>query len=1131
MNKKMKKTIIYFVPVWLILLFGFQVKSQDVRLLETKVADILMQMPTKDAAQTDHLMQQIVDLGDEGLARILGMLKAPGEGDDVAARFALTSLARFSSQKGREKERDWVQNNYLSAIRNQQNKNIQAYLVNQLNCLANDISVDALKSYLNDDFLGDHVIALFLSVRSKKAEQELLNALHTAGKNQITIVKAFGDLKSKSALPEITELWSSANTELQRTVIGALANIADPSSNSLLHDAAFKINFEYDVTNAASSYIKYAENLGANGNLALCKKVCMQIINANTKPHLLHNQVAALNVFAMYFKADVMPILLKNIENPDSSYRMALLMIAKPIEDRKFGQKWMSKAKKISPSAKADIIYMLGERGDKSVVQFIKDGIKDPNEKVRKESVWSLVKLQGQESVPVLLEHLSQGKDPVISEQALSTLLDEKGLDNVVASLERANDAGKSSMINLIASKSGKRFFKTIYQYTSSNNSSVRNSAFSALSFVSSYDNLEDLFLLLSKLNTKDEIKSVQTAIADVLRNSDNPGQATDLVIKELEKAQNKELIIPVLPYVDNLETLDVLTKMFNQNSQQKEAAFNAIISWTNPLPASFLLGICQSDNSGYQDKAIKGYIDLISKSDLPDDQKLLKFQMIEPLAANSDQKIMIIDALADVKTFLNLIYLHSFMDDPELQHTAVKSAIRVLSPDSDGKLRFTGEIPKTIAQKCLSLIKGTESDYIKESIRKFIDGMPAGKGFVPMFNGQDLSGWKAFVADPIALSKMSPKELEKKQAEADKKLGNNWSVRDGMIVFQGEGNNLLSDKEYGDFELIVNWRITKKGDSGLYLRGSPQVQIWDTSRVEVGAQVGSGGLYNNQKNESKPLKVADNPVGEWNTFRITMIGEKVTVYLNGELVVDNVTLENYWDRSIPIFPKGTIELQAHGTDLAFKDIYVREIADKTNGLTGQEKSEGFVSLFNGKNLDGWVGDKINYKALDGKIVIQPTKTEGGGNLYTEKEYSDFIFRFEFQLTPAANNGLGIRAPLEGDAAYVGMELQILDNEDPVYKDLKPYQYHGSVYGVIPAKRGFLKPLGEWNNEEVVVKGKNVKVILNGTVILDGNIEEASKNGTMDHNQHPGLLRDEGHIGFLGHGSVVSFRNIRIKEL
>lgn len=194
----------------------------------------------------------------------------------------------------------------------------------------------------------------------------------------------------------------------------------------------------------------------------------------------------------------------------------------------------------------------------------------------------------------------------------------------------------------------------------------------------------------------------------------------------------------------------------------------------------------------------------------------------------------------------------------------------------------------------------------------------------------------------------------------------------------------------------------------------------------------------------------------------------------------------------------------------------------------GQE--EGFTSLFNGKNLDGWVGNKESYQAKDGMIVIEPNGG-GGGNLFTEKEFGDFVFRFEFQLTPGANNGLGIHAPLEGDAAYVGKELQILDNEAEKYAGLEVYQYHGSVYGVIPAKRGFLKPVGEWNQQEVIVQHPKIKIVLNGEVILEGDYLEASKDGTLDQKDHPGLKRSSGHIGFLGHGDVVRFRNIRIKEL
>lgn len=191
---------------------------------------------------------------------------------------------------------------------------------------------------------------------------------------------------------------------------------------------------------------------------------------------------------------------------------------------------------------------------------------------------------------------------------------------------------------------------------------------------------------------------------------------------------------------------------------------------------------------------------------------------------------------------------------------------------------------------------------------------------------------------------------------------------------------------------------------------------------------------------------------------------------------------------------------------------------------------KGFTELFNGENLDGWVGNKTSYRAEDGMIVIDP-QGAGGGNLFTEKEYGDFIFRFEFQLTPGANNGLGIHAPLEGDAAYVGKELQILDNTADKFAELEEYQYHGSVYGVIPAKKGFLKPVGEWNTQEVIVNHPHIKIILNGETILDGDYLEASKNGTLDHKDHLGLQRSSGHIGFLGHGDVVRFKNISIKEL
>ncbi len=193
--------------------------------------------------------------------------------------------------------------------------------------------------------------------------------------------------------------------------------------------------------------------------------------------------------------------------------------------------------------------------------------------------------------------------------------------------------------------------------------------------------------------------------------------------------------------------------------------------------------------------------------------------------------------------------------------------------------------------------------------------------------------------------------------------------------------------------------------------------------------------------------------------------------------------------------------------------------------LEASESADGFVSLFDGQTLQGWQGDTKGYLVENGILVCAP-----GGQLMTEKEYSNFVFRFEFNLPPGANNGVGIRSPLNGDAAYGGMEIQILDDTHEKYKGwLKDYQHHGSIYGVVAAKTGHRKPAGQWNSEEIMADGSHIKVTLNGQVIVDADLAQVKE--PLDGKKHPGLNNEKGYIGFLGHGDRVEFRNIRIKEL
>ncbi len=571
-----------------------------------------------------------------------------------------------------------------------------------------------------------------------------------------------------------------------------------------------------------------------------------------------------------------------------------------------------------------------------------------------------------------------------------------------------------------------------------------------------------------------------------------------------------------------------------------------------------------------------------------------------------------------------------------------------------------------------------------------------------PLFDGKTFDGW--FFAphtDPRKIAAMAPGERAKFLKTHDESGRAHWRIEPGdggpEIVNDGQGPYLWTARDYANFELTLDWKITAGTDSGVYLRGCPQVQIWDPDGNDPngnGNAKGSGGLWNNPKagpnhRGKDPSQRADKPMGEWNTFKIRVVGSTVTVHLNGVRIVNEATLENYWDRSLPLFPAGPIILQTHGGETRWRNLSVREISrampesghllkdgqpsgeswaaygkrkasvgvdahaafgpvtgedsagltigtrtgtpgpvvnlafaadgavtvrnplaavaayalKDSGGLEGAGPIPGFLldreaaaaafdpaavnrayvraadgcvtTYLNGTpiltavdapgpqtagiplavsgpdatvafvraadervapaseagfaplplepGLPGWEGDLAGYPVEDGVMECR-----GGGNVYLKEELADFTVRFEFRLPPGGNNGVGLRFVKGENAAYSGMESQILDNPAPMYRNIQPYQPHGSIYGVVPALRGYLAPTGHWNREEIMAKGDRVRVTLNGKVIVDADIREASKDGTIDGNAHPGLLRKTGAFGFLGHGAPVAWRNLRI---
>jgi len=1112
-------------------------QQADQRTTTTKIADLLAQQPAQTEAKLNDAMAQLDGFQASEITTLLKSLTPPGKGDNSKIEYATNSYAFYVVLPGKENQRAKFVQGLNAALGQVADRDNKGYIISLLQKAGKDDAVAVLAPYLTDEYLSEKASRALARIGSETASQALLTALPAAkGHAQLSVIEALGDTRYAAAETALLPLVGNQDPNLQKVVLYALSNIAGSASADALKNAARNANYRYDITNAAASYIQYANRL-VDMNPKLAEKIATDLLKDAKADDQVHSRISALKILTDIHGEDYSKKLVKAALDNNLEYRAAALKFAAPYLNEGNLKHWTKGLRKGNAETKADFIAFLGANNDQSASKAIKRSLKSKSDVERAAAIAALAKLDGDKATPALLDLLAQGNQadlPALKE-AFLTMRGDQVQPLLTAALPNASAENQLVLINVLSARAYPGSFAAINNLLASSDANVRKAAFQALPNVARSTDLPVLVALMNT-STSEEAKLVQNAIVNTVNYSENKDQDVARVIEYYQGVNDSQKLgyLNILSGIGGEEALNaVIESSKGGNAALKNAAILSLASWNDESALNNLIELSKDAQleERFKKPVIDGLIRLTSTSSLTNERKLLILRDAMEVAQTTAQKQAILRNIEATNTLNALMYAGRFLDDKELGSVATNTVMNIALLNSD----FNGQEVKDLLTKVISRLSGSESSYLREAVVKHIAEMPKGAGYVSLFNGKDLTGWKGLVANPIKRKEMSAKELAAAQVVADKKMREGWIVKDGVLAFTGKGDNIATVKQYGDFEMFVDWKLDKNGkdgDAGVYLRGTPQVQMWDISRTNVGAQVGSGGLYNNKTHESKPSKVADNPLGEWNTMKIKMVGEKVTVHLNGELVVDNVTLENYWDRNQSIFPVEQIELQAHGTLVYYRDIYLKEIPRKeVFQLSEKEKKEGFQVLFDGTNLDSWTGNTSSYVVSDeGTLAIYPTKGSGG-NLYTKQEFSDFIYRFEFRLTPGANNGIGIRAPLTGDAAYQGMEIQVLDNDADMYKNLAIYQYHGSVYGIMPAKRGFLKPMGEWNQQEIYIKGDDIKVTLNGTVILEGNLAEATKNGTLDKKNHPGLKRKSGHIAFLGHGSEVHFKNIRVKDL
>lgn len=1113
------------------LLAAGQTSSRDARGdLKPRVSSILERFPADTAAARDGLCAEILKLGPGAVAEICARLLPPGAGNDSRARFAVNGLAVYVTRPGAESERALFARALLASLAGNPDKQVAGFLLSQVQVAGRAESVKPLARYLVDETLAGPAAAALLAIGGPEAAKVFLKSLDPAPRSaRLTIIKALGEMRVREAVKKLLVFAESADEGLRREARFALANVGDPAAGPVLSKARVAVSFR-ERAQAPSLYLLFARRLTESGRTAEGLDAARAVLASYGRPEESHLASEALALIVSALKDKALPDLLRAADSPDRGFRGAALELTLSIPGSEATARWVEKAAGSGPDVRADIIAMLGRRGDAAALPFVRESLLSRDRGVRLAAIPAAARLGGEAVFPDIVKLVgSAGEEEIPALRA--ALLGYRG-SLVVPEAVRLLDAtplpGKAVLIEVVGEKGAREEIDRMFVLAQDPEPAVRSAAVGALANLAGEKDLPRLVSMLETTSDGDDILRLQEAVAASVRRNPDPMKRADTLLELLKSAPpaGKIAILRLLPKIGGTSALRaVVEETGSRDSQVQSVAVYALSQWPDFQAADELLRIVATTKTRkHLLLAVEGYVRLVGRTSMPNPKKLALLQDLLALPMDDDDRKAVLAGVAAVREPESLRLLSGYLDNSALNETAAAGLMDLASEQAPHERWLSGHEAYTVLRRLQASLPDPAE---KESVDKVILERLRQGGFVPLFDGRGLGGWKGLVADPPARAKMTSLELAKAQAEADERMRAHWRVVDGVLVFDGKGESLCAADDYADFELLVDWKIEKGGDSGIYLRGSPQVQIWDAGANPAG----SGGLYNNQKSRSLPLEKADRPVGEWNSFRIFMIGDRVTVYLNDRLVVDNTVLENYWERDRPIYPSGQVELQAHGNPLYFRNVFIREIPRDTAvpQLAEAEAADGFAPLFNGRDLEGWTGNAKGYAAEAGKIVIHPER--GSGNLYTEKEYADFVLRFEFKLTPAANNGLGVRAPLEGDAAYAGMEIQILEDGSPAYWGIKPYQYHGSIYGVVAARRGVLRPPGEWNTEEVTVKGRRVTVVVNGTTVVDADLDAASAGGTMDGSDHPGLKRESGHIGFLGHGSIVEFRKIRIKEL
>ena len=1055
--------------------------------------------PAQDNLSQHLLDKEILNHGPEGVLEICRYLSSGDTLVRTKACFAINGLSHYVLKYAKEEQRLSFVNALLTALKQQNNVINKVFLLEQLENCAQDEAVEPLSQFLTQEKLCAPTVRTMVAIGGEKSGRVLLKAMDQKNeKNLVHIVQALGQLEYIPACTAVFKLTDHKNDLLKNAALHALANLGyAPVEAKLKAETANGGDVDDLMLLAEKSKNK------ANGIL-----ICREILGDSGK----YSDAARIQAFRTLADLDKNQAIdvLPGLVQENSKIRNAVLNIA---EQQKLDVSFDVLKKQYvdgSSAVKIDIIRFWARQNQKQAMPLILEAtaLQDPN--LCLEALKAISFIDQKQVIAPVFNVLKNENSKELKESAsliLFTIPFETYRETLYKEYLGLSDDCKITALELIGNVQDAGFFQIISQDAASDNKKLSSEV---LKLYADFGSQKEYDLLYEKL-ANDQLKnSAANTFVSMYNRLENKKENFAKLEKAFQESENKKIYYRIFKGIGDNKSLELVK---GEIKSDKDQVVRTLANWPNDNALETLIDLAaKGKDKTHKILIFRGAVRLLRETPMGQPRAFEYCKQLMEIADRPEEKRLVLSELSNIESPQSLEYLVQFFDDHDLDYDAVFAATKIAGISEDQQENLSPE------QVVLSLVKANASKSLQTKLaeqpmlRDELNQPP--DGFTALFNGKDLAGWKGLVENPIKRAGMTPDELAKAQKQADDFMRDHWSVVDGVICFDGHGHSLCTEKDYRNFEMLVDWKIEKFGDSGIYLRGAPQVQIWDTAQWPEG----SGGLYNNKINPSKPLAVADNPIGDWNTFRIIMKDERVTVFLNDVLVVDNVIMENYWERDKPIYPVGQIELQSHHSPLYFRNIFIKELPADEPAFSGP--------LFNGKDLTGWesVNNSQGWNVKDGILYTEGT---GGGWISTTREYDNFKLDLEFRVPPDGNSGVFIRAPHKGDPAYTGMEIQVLDDYAEKYKNLKPYQYTGSIYAVQAPDKRVTKKAGEWQKMSITCNGPQVTVVVNGIQTVDTNII----NYLDQEKEHPGLKRRKGFIGFQNHHTKIEYRNIYLKEL